>query len=301
MEPHAEEILATTEMGEAIELLQGMGVRTDLTSFNATVVRLLDGPLSAQHVAEVQAQQALWMAWEGATPAERVAGAQLTEMLFDGVKTDHAELATWLHVDSTTSSTSSSSSGARGGGGGGFGGPGSPGVLRDGGFRDRGELQGNASHRAGGVKSGRVSDERDGKSNQRGSTSMEYLGLLRELGEINDFQSEHSAQAAAAGGDTWASSLLDVSQHVLAADRIVRAFTLPAAAFRTAVRQVSACGKAQKPCCCKYTVGSLRTPHPLTAYMPRATVSQWWTLVWACRERDMFAPPPRAILVAPKA
>lgn len=79
---------------------------------------------------------------------------------------------------------------------------------------------------------------------------MEYLGLLRELGEINDFQSEHSAQAAAAGGDEWASSLLDVSQHVLAADRIVRAFTLPAAAFRTAVRQVCACEIYQKPRCC---------------------------------------------------
>jgi hypothetical protein len=50
MEPHADEILATTEMGEAIELLQGVGARTDLTTFNATVARLLDGPLSAQRV-----------------------------------------------------------------------------------------------------------------------------------------------------------------------------------------------------------------------------------------------------------
>lgn len=50
LEPHAEEILATTEMGEAIELLQGMGARTDLSTFNATVARLLDGPLSAQRV-----------------------------------------------------------------------------------------------------------------------------------------------------------------------------------------------------------------------------------------------------------
>ena len=49
--------------------------------------------------AAVQAQQALWMAWEGASERDRLSGGLLTGALFEGVRADHAELATWLYVD----------------------------------------------------------------------------------------------------------------------------------------------------------------------------------------------------------
>jgi hypothetical protein len=57
------------------------------------------------------------------------------------------------------------------------------------------------------------------------------VGLSRELREMDDLEAEHAQHE-------WGAALLGVSRHVLAADRIVFAFSLPAASFRTAVRQV---------------------------------------------------------------
>lgn len=50
LEPHMSEILATTEMGECIELLQLLGNRAREESFQEILNRLLAGPLSRQHV-----------------------------------------------------------------------------------------------------------------------------------------------------------------------------------------------------------------------------------------------------------